>query len=854
MLNISRITIDSLSHDCITDNKNPVISFTLESDEMNVELTKAIVKINDWEIETNNQLYIRYDGKELSPFKEYEVEVNAYDNKGNYAFAKTSFRTGRLDLGWKGQWITDGSYQLNDKDSPIPMVFKKEFCVDKKVESATLLSTALGIYELELNHTKIGEDYFAPGFTSYDHQIQYQTYDLTSSLKEKNTLIVTVGGGWAVGSFTYKRKNKVSADRQAFLCEIHVNYEDGSNEVIMSDTSWLVSEDGPHRFGDWYDGEVYDSTIQLDKINWKSASITQPRKKPRIMAQYGLPVRVQEVKLPISSFLAKSGEMIYDFGQNFSGVIRAHIKGQNNQKITFRHAEVLYQDELFVESLRTAKATAKYICHDGDQSYSPKLTSMGFRYVGVSGINSENIELEALVLHSDFEEIGSFKCSNEMINQLQSNIRWGGKSNFLDIPTDCPQRDEREGWTGDLSVFASTACFNFDLSRFLDKWLLDMKSEQSKGGGIPMVIPRGGDSWPIMATSCWGDSCILVPWAEYLARGDIGLLRRQYPVMKKFMKAVEFWASLFSVRRDQKHIWKYPFHFGDWCAPDETIKEWLSKDKWVATAYWSNSCYLMSEIARILDQKEDVKYFSQLRETVNKAYINVFTDSKGNLQREFQTAYVLPLHFNMINDDQRKVMAKNLVKLIDKNNGHLATGFTGTPYILFALSDNGYLDEAYKLLLKDTCPSWLYEVKAGGTTIWERWDALKEDGSINTKSLQAKDSDKKEKNDGGMVSFNHYANGAVGDWLYKRVVGIEPLSGGYKTFKIAPKIGGGLTFAEGSIKTRFGKISSRWDLVDQNTLNLMVEVPVNTTSYVELPNGDKHTLGSGKYHFTCKLD
>jgi alpha-L-rhamnosidase len=473
---------------------------------------------------------------------------------------------------------------------------------------------------------------------------------------------------------------------------------------------------------------------------------------------------------------------------------------------------------------------------------------MGFRYVGVKGVDPKDIELEAFVLHSDFEEIGSFECSNELINKLNSNIRWGGKSNFVDIPTDCPQRDERQGWTGDIAVFASTACYNFDMSRFLDKWLVDVKSEQGFGGGIPMVVPRAGDNWPPLANSCWGDSCILVPWAEYLARGDIQFLSRQYDTMKKFLKAAKRWSAFLSFTPNSRYIWRFPFHFGDWCAPGETTKQWLKKGKWVGTAYFANSCAIVAQIAELLGKKEDAEYYRNLRDKIIKAYRKVFTDGKGTLKNEFQTAYVLPLHFNMVEGDERKVMTKNLDRLIKEAGNHLTTGFTGTPYLLFALSDNGYTDVAYDLLLQDTCPSWLYEVKAGGTTIWERWDALRPDGTVNLGEV--KEGKSEEESSGGMVSFNHYANGAVGDWLYKRIAGIEPTSGGYKTFKIEPIIGGELTWAKGSVRTPYGLVLSEWNL-ENKKFSICIEVPVSTSCTLVLPNGEKHILMSGRYSYRC---
>lgn len=382
------------------------------------------------------------------------------------------------------------------------------------------------------------------------------------------------------------------------------------------------------------------------------------------------------------------------------------------------------------------------------------------------------------------------------------------------------------------------------MSRFFDKWLLDMRSEQGRGGGYPMVIPKAGDNWPSMANSCWGDSSILVPWADYLARGRIEVLGNQYDSMKRFMKAAKWWSSFLAISPTDRYIWRFPFHFGDWAAPEGNVRDWLKKGKWVGTAYFANSCQIMSQIAKILGHKDDQIYYQNLREKIIHAYRKVFTDGEGTLKQEFQTGYVLPLHFNMTSGRETNQMTDHLVQLIEENGNHLTTGFTGTPYILFALSDHGKLEEAYRLLLQDTCPSWLYEVKAGGTTIWERWDALRPDGTVNIGDLSGAKSD--EESGGGMVSFNHYANGAVGDWLYKRLLGLEPLSGGYKTFKVAPKIGGNITWAKGSTITPYGPIHVYWE-IKNGMFHIKVDVPVSTSCQLILPNRKSMTLMSGKH-------
>ena len=850
MLKIVDLKIEGLNKGCVAD-KRPNISFALESDIQNEAMKQAVINVGKWKKNTTSQINNVYEG-EMTPFTQYKVNILVEGESGQQAEAETYFCTGRLNKPWEAKWITNMAYEYSTKESPVPMNFKYQFDIeDKKIKRAWINSSALGIYELQLNGEKVGNDYFAPGFTSYDYQIQYQTYDITEELKKKNEILAIVGGGWAAGTFNYNRKSKISADRQAFLCEIHIEYEDGTTETIGSDSSWKVSMDGPYKFGDWYDGEIYDANVNWNDVEWKNADITKLRHDSKLLAQYGCSVQRETELFPTYMHTTSSGELIYDFGQNFAGVINAKIVGKEGQTITFRHAEVLVDGELFVKSLRTAKATAEYTCIDGEQQYSPKLTYMGFRYVGVKGIDKSRLELSAYVLHSNLNNNGEFKCSNPLINQLQSNIQWGGKSNFVDIPTDCPQRDERLGWTGDISVFARTACYNFDMSRFLGKWLMDMRSEQGKGGGLPMVIPRAGDAWPVMATACWGDSCILVPWAEYLARGDIRVLQNHYSAMKKFIKAAKWWAGFGSISKTERYIWKGPFQWGDWCAPEGSAPDWIKHARWVATAYFYNSSHIVSQIADILGEKEDKEYYENLSRKIVTAYRKKFTDGKGTLKEEFQTAYVLPLYFEMssLTKDEINNMTDNLVKLIRKADNHLSTGFPGTPYILFALSDNGKADVAYELLLQETCPSWLYEVKAGGTTIWERWDALRPDGTVNITELSGNEKEGDESS-GGMVSFNHYANGAVGDWLYRRCLGIETIEGGYKTFKVEPILGGNIDWAEGKVNTPYGWIKVKWKLKDnQFTINL--HIPVSTKCNLVMPDKESYELNSGNYTYTC---
>lgn len=856
MLGVEHLTVENREAGCVTDEHHPRISFAVTSDLAETSLQEARVRIADWETTTTNQVALAYAGAGLQAFTQYPVDVEIRDNYGRTASAHTTFETGRLDTPWQAQWISDGSYRFTEKKvSPRPMVFYRVVrpTAGKTIARARLYATAMGLYDFTINGERVSEYYFAPGFTSYKTNLQYQTYDVTDYLRQSNEarLEATVTGGWAVGSFVFTRKNRVSAQRQALLAELRIDYSDGSTDIIGTDSSWQVTIDSPVRSADLYDGEVYDARVQLDAASWRAASIEKLRIHPQIRADYSARVCEHEVFEPQFVKRSDNGELIYDFGQNFAGIVRFSVRdAREGQVITVKHAEILNPDgSLNTTFLRTAKAQIVYTCAAGEQSYAPRFTYMGFRYISVSGIDADVFDVQGIALYSEMEEIGSFACSNNALNQLHSNIMWGSKSNLVDIPTDCPQRDERMGWTGDIAVFAPTACFNFDMSRFLDKWLRDVKAEQTRGGGIPNTVPVQGYGFPAtmpqMAIDWWGDACVLVPWALYQSRGDKEILRSMYATMKKYVKACLFWASLWG-RGDKRYIWNTPsvLHFGDWVAPDvPQMSQWQARSPWTATASLNNTARTLARVAEVLGNDEDAAQYHALADCVAQAYINVFTDGQGKLINEFQTAYVLPLYLGMFPENQRLAAVSNFARLVESNDYKIGTGFPGTPYILFALADNGRPDVAYSMLLNDACPSWLYEVKQGATTIWERWDGLDENGECPI-------------GDDGtdiMISYNHYASGAVGAFLYSRVAGLEATSAAYKTFRVQPIVGGGLTWAKASTRTPYGVVSSSWTLDSNGTFVLTVDVPVSTRAEVVLPDGSVHEVSNGTHTFTSTL-
>ena len=756
-----------------------------------------------------------------------------------------------------GKWITDKTIPADRKKSPVPLTVRRRFSVRKELRRAVLCVTAVGNYYVTVNGEKITDEMLAPGYTSYAHVLQYQAYDVTDRLGADNVLGAVVSGGWAVGFFGFNGKSCAFAPRQLFRCDLVLEYADGSSETVATDRDWQVSTEGAYSVAGIYEGVAYDARKETAGVPWKPADEAEWRYRPELKCTYGVLPRRQEQLVPIGRHPSRKGGTIYDFGQNCSAVVCLHIRNAKaGQVIRVRHAEVLVDGEIFTSNLRKAEASITYICRDGEQSFTPELTTMGFRYARVQGIEPEDLTVTAQVVSSLDQPSGGFSCSNEKLNQLQRNIQWGARSNFVDIPTDCPQRDERMGWTGDIAVFASTACFNYDTARFFDKWLLDLIYDQGRGGGVPFVVPAGKLGIPAFATAGWGDCASLVPWAQYWKSGDRKLIERQYRSIQKLLHAEKYWAGFFSFGR-RRYIWKMPFQFGDWLSPGESSKEWQRKGPWIATAYFYHTAHIAAELAEILGKEKDAGKFRRLMGRIEDAYRSVFTDGSGRLKEEFQSGYICPVHFGMLTESERGVMGDRLAKLAERNGYKIATGFLGTPFLLFALSDTGHAETAYRILLNEACPGWLYAVDHGATTIWERWDALLPDGTVNLSNDQAggasassADFDPEDQSAPSMTSFNHYAYGAVGDFLYRRVAGLEAIEPGWARFRVKPMPGGGLVWAEAHTKTPFGIARTRWEIRD-GSFELTVDAPEGTVCEATLPDGTEKTLGSGTHTISC---
>lgn len=843
-MNICKFTCEGLTENILTDEQHPTFHFCVEAEDESDALKSAYLLFNGVRLSFDEYNTAIYQGAPLREKNSYEAKLFIEDNKGNIKERSLNVETG-LMLKTLPSFITDGSYSFKEKKiSPEVLIFKKRVEKKKRIKRAYVYATALGVYDFLLNGEKVGDRYLAPGFTSYKSHLQYQRYDITTLLKDQNDLHFVVAGGWAVGSFVFTRANRVSADRQALFAQIDIEYEDGTRERICTDENWSVARRGPYLSADLYDGQTYDARISLDDLNYRRASFEKLRVSPSLKAEYGSPILPHE---KMSAELIRADKtLIYDFKQNFAGVVHLKIKkAKAGQKITVRHAEILNPDgSLNTSFLRSAKATLTYICREGDQEFSPTLTYMGFRYAEIDGIDPENIDLTAYALYSDLLQSGNFRCSDEKINKLFSNILWSAKSNFMDIPTDCPQRDERMGWTGDISVFSPTALCCFEMDRFLKKWLIDMKAEQKKSGGIPNTIPVQGygfpTTMPVMAVDFWGDAALTIPYNMYMKSGDKKILETMYPVMKKYVDACLFWAHLFSIGKN-RYIWKslYLLHFGDWISPDiDKMSAWQKRSKYTATASLKLTSDLLSKVAKILGYTEDEKKYEDISKKTAEAYEWKFFDKDGKLKgKEFQTGYVLPIAFEMLSEEKRKKAADHLAELVQRDNYRIQTGFPGTPYILFALADNGHEKEAFEMLFNRECPSWLYEVEVGGTTIWERWDGLDKNGNCPIG----------DDGTGGMISYNHYASGAVGAFFFKRICGVEPLLPGYKEFRVKPLINDRLNEASCCIDSAFGRIEASWKKID-GKIEYRVSVPYGTSCHLIAPDGKEEIFSHGVHN------
>ncbi len=725
-------------------------------------------------------------------------------------------------------------------------LLRKEIVLDAghgAVASATLHVSALGVFEATLNGRPVSDDVLSPGWSSYEWRLRYRSYDvgdLLATAGDGAVLGVLLGNGWYRGRLGWKGMRALYGDRLGLIAQLEVAFDDGHQQLVVTDDSWSA---GPSDVvaDDIYDGQTVDARRRDD--SW-----TRPGTAPAgwgpverlefdtgLLAPYvGPPVVRQETLRPTAIWTSPSGRTLVDFGQNLVGWLRLRVQGEAGRQVTVRHAEVLEHDELGVRPLRTAEATDRFVLSGDEDVFEPTLTFHGFRYAEVEGwpgaLTAD--DLEAVVVHSDLRRTGHFECSDPMLNQLHRNVVWGLRGNFLDVPSDCPQRDERLGWTGDIAVFSPTAAFLYDVDGFLRDWLVDVGLEQRAADGVvPFVVPDALKYSPptdfpaVEATAVWSDAAVWVPWALWQAYGDASVLEAQYDSMSAHVRRVE---SLLS----PSGLWDTGFQFGDWLdpqAPPENPILAKADAGVVATACLHRSARIVAESAELLGRSEDAAAFADLADRTRDAFHKHYVRDDGSIESDAVTVYSLAIVFGLLDEHEAAQAGRRLSELVAENGYHIATGFAGTPYVCDALTLTGHLDDAYRLLLERTCPSWLYPVTMGATTVWERWDSMLPDGSINP---------------GQMTSFNHYALGAVADWMHRTVGGLAPLEPGYSRVLVAPRPGGGIAEATTGLDTPHGRVEVHWASAD-GRLSVETTLPEGVTGVLRLPGRDDVELAPG---------
>jgi alpha-L-rhamnosidase len=839
-LEISRLFVENKINPTGVNVLYPRLSWVLESSKRNMKQSAFDIRVSEspeslqkgidlvfstGKIPSDQSVFVQFTGNTLQPGHKYYWQVRVWDQNDRVSKWSTPNYWIMGLMGpqhWLAKWIQPGVQDNQSRQSPI---MRKEFALQKPVKLAVAFVTAHGMYETEINGKRVGNMYLTPGWTSYNKRLQYQTFDVTDLLNEgKNAIGVTLGNGWYRGKLGFNPQPDHYGKDLALLFQMQIIYADGTTENILSDGSWLSSR-GPILSSEIYDGETYDA--RLEQEGWSQPGFVDVDWSAIRLANYPVitlvstenePIRKHESFSPVKVLTTPKGEKVLDFGQNLVGWVQVKANGRPGDKITVQHAEALDKDgNFYTDNLRTAKQTNTYILKGGgEEIFEPHFTFQGFRYVKVEGYPGElkPEDFTAFALYSDMQPTGSFSCSDDFVNRLQHNIQWSQRGNFIDVPTDCPQRDERLGWTGDAQAFASTAAFNFNVNSFYAKWLKDVAADQAEDGSVPYVIPN------ILGNECspgWGDVATIAPWVMYRVYGDKVLLDNQYESMKKWVTYIGNTAK--------NNLWEPKQSFGDWLfyrPDDDNSGRAAATDKdLIAQCFYAHSTQLVINAAKVLEKDYEAAYFDSLLIKIKDAFVHEYVTSNGRMVSGTQTAYVLALAFDMLPDSMRNDAVERLVANIHDYGDHLTTGFLGTPYLCYVLSRFGQSELAYKLLLEKSYPSWLYPVTMGATTIWERWDGIKPDGSFQTPDMN---------------SFNHYAYGAIGDWMYQVAAGIQPDPEvpGYKQIQIKPAVTRQLNFVQAGLMTYYGKIASEWRW-EQGQLVLKVTVPVNTTAKVYIP-------------------
>lgn len=710
-------------------------------------------------------------------------------------------------------WIRDPQ----DARDRCPL-FQKVFTVSRPVKKATLFATARGVYEATLNGVRIGEQVLTPGWTVFEKRVLFQEYDVTALIGAENTLQIQQAGGWyrgmiASNDVAWRELPPEAANRScAIIAALALHYTDGECECVVTDDTWLAA-DGPLQFCDIYDGLIYDATVtpQFDR----HAVISENDDLSVLEVSAGEPILPHERLAPCAVIHTPKGETVLDFGQNITGTVALSLTATAGERVSLSFAETLDGDgNVYTENYRTAKCRYEYTCRDGAQTFFPTLTFYGFRYVRINASpTTDPAAFTAVVIHSRLERTGHINTSEPLLNQLYSNIIWGQRDNYLDVPTDCPQRDERLGWTGDAQVFVRAASYNFNVLRFFRKWLLDMRDSQKEHGGIPVVVPNMAGEYYAAA---WSDAVTIIPWQLYQTYGDTDVLRMMFPSMTR-------WVDYITNVTPSFPLWTDHFQYGDWVGLDAPYGSYrgASREELVATAFYAHSTDLVCRIGKLLG--EDVARYETL-------YSQIVSGFKAAYDGDFrtQTEHVLALQFGLT--DHADETARSLAALIHKDGTQLRTGFVGTPYLLHVLSDHGYADLAYELLLRREYPSWLYSVTQGATTIWEHWDNVRPDGTMWSADMN---------------SFNHYAYGAVADWMYGVCAGINPATPGYDTVLFRPVATDRLDHFSATFQTAHGEIRSSWRH-ENGRVVYEITTPRPATAIIE---GKTYTLDVGTHRF-----
>lgn len=812
-----------------------------------IEITRAGVPTS-WVSSSEGSVLVSWPDRPLESREAATVRVRVWgaDSRPSAWSLPGDIEAGLLvPTDWVATPVGPGWPELDAQMRPATLL-RREFHLPAGPVRARLYTTAHGLVEMEINGSRVGTDELSPGWSSYRHRLRYGTYDVTTLLRAgPNAIGAWLGDGWFRGRLGFHGGNvNLYGNQTALLAQLEVLCDDGTTLILGSDTEWSCRQ-SPIRQAGLLEGERYDARLELDgwslpgfaAKDWTSAA---PRSLDlrTLVAPDGPPVRCTQEIRPVAAHARPGGRVILDFGQNIAGRLRICVEGASGHRVTLRHAEVLEDEELCTRPLRGASSIDEYILRGGGpETWEPRFTIHGFRYAEVTGWTGGPIEgnVVARVLHTAMQRTGWFECSDPLVSRFHENVVWSMRGNFVDLPTDCPQRDERLGWTGDIQVFGPTATFLYDCAGLLTSWLRDVAAEQYPDGTVPWFVPEipGGEQWtPARPGAGWGDIAVLGPWTVHDSFGDRAVLEHQYA-------SACAWADLVHSIAEPRGVWDTGYQLGDWldpAAPPDDPADGMTDRYLVASAYYAHTTRRLAEIAGRLGRTDDEKRYRRRAAGAREGFRRHFLPMPGRLALESQAGYALAICFGLLDSEEIGIAGGRLADLVAVDGMHLSTGFLGTPLLLDALTQSGQRNTAFALLLQRGCPSWLYPVTMGATTVWERWDSLLPDGTVNP---------------GEMTSFNHYALGAVADWLHREVGGIRSVEPGYRRVRFTAAPGPGITWARAAHETPYGRTSIEWR-VEDDRLHVAVALPTGTSGVLELPGHELIELGSGNHE--CARD